>query len=179
MTVNHEQVPAEPEAADAKPVALDHEAPDVVLVLLVDLINRIPGTEASVTLTVGGVLFSGLLISGRSYFEYLQEDVAGDGTDEWRTAFAQFFAEFADIYPEAKPAAVGADEAEESEEADAAAGSDEARSTVYVHMRAVSIHTPGSAGTLNQGLWRGRLSQVDGWSMGSFGPKPPPRSIAR
>jgi len=178
MTTNHDQVPAEPEAADLKPAAVDHEAPDIVLAFLVDLINRIPGTEASVTLTVGGVLFSGLLISGRSYFEYLGEDVAGDGTDEWRTAFAQFFARFADIYPEATPATVGADEAEASDQADDAAGSDEVQ-TVYVHMRAVSVHTPGSEGTLDQGLWRGRLSQVDGWSMGTFGPKPPPRPIAR
>lgn len=154
-----DQQPSEATAeAEVEPSLVEdvHASPDHVLVTLVRLVNNLPSAEIGLTLYVGGSIVSGLLVSGHSYFKLLSALVAGDGTDPSRTAFASIFQRAGEVYPES------------SEEDDEPKFS----RTGFIHLRAASVHTVGSTDTIDQDLWRGRLSRVDGWSMGNFGPKP-------
>lgn len=140
-----------------------YEEPDGILRFLVDIINRSPGLEISVTLHVSGVIVSGLLMSGKSYFEALQAQMisrAGDDPHDLRRVMGEALGSFAEPYAEI------AGRSEEEHEKDTSP-------TVYAHMRAATIHAPGATQSLHQDLWRGRLSHVSGWSLMNFETKPP------
>jgi hypothetical protein len=139
-------------------------APDHVLAGLVATVNRLAGTELGVTLYVGGTIISGVLISGRSYFDQLSEATARAADGE---AFAEVFRHVAAGYLSGEgPAGTEADEPSEANSV----------RTAYLHLRATTVHVPGIAAAIEQGLWRGRLSAVDGWAFGNLVPKPPPAS---
>jgi hypothetical protein len=138
-------------------------APDQLLATLVDIVNSLPGVELGVTLYVRGSIVSGLLISGRSYFGLLRAVLEESGDDDSKPfvdALAEILNEVANIYPR-RPSEESADESPP----------DLARTT-YIHLRAATVHVPGPNPGLEQGLWRGRLSEVSGWSIGNFGHKP-------
>jgi hypothetical protein len=155
--------------AELQPTREANAEPDFVLATLVSVINSLPSMEFGVTLYVGGLIVSGLAVSGHSYFNLLHDKVVGDGTDANRTAFASIFKRAGEVYPQTH-----GDETDDDDEA----GDKKPRpTTTYIHLRAATVHVVGSADTIEQDLWRGRLSQIDGWSMGNFGPKPPLQQV--
>jgi hypothetical protein len=68
----------------------------------------------------------------------------------------------------------------EQAEGDEAAETEEAGADLpeFIHLRAATVHAPGTDAVLPETLWRGRLDHVSGWSVGNLGLKPPPRSRA-
>ncbi len=162
------QTPAE---EDAK--ADGHREPkDPFLAILVKTINESPDWEIGVTLHVNGVIISGLLCSMTSFFEEQAEMIRQLGsveTTEARQGFAEVFdwlAEQAQARPDSEH--TEGDEAAETE-------ATEVDLPGFIHLRAATVHAPGADATLPETLWRGRLDHVSGWSIGNFGPKPPPR----
>jgi hypothetical protein len=43
----------------------------------------------------------------------------------------------------------------------------------FIHLRAATVHAPGTDAVPPETLWRGRLEHVSGWSIGNFGRKLP------
>lgn len=144
-------------------------AKDPLLAVLVKTVDDL-GAEIGVTLHVNGVIISGLMCSMKSFFEEQAEMIrqlgpADDG------GFAKTFDWLAEQIQE-QPSTEGGGEDDEDAEAEAA-GADLPN---FIHLRAASVHAPGTTAVLPETLWRGRLEHVSGWSIGNFGPKPPPRS---
>jgi hypothetical protein len=146
-------------AAQPQRVEEFHAEPDSVLALLVDVINRTGGLEVGVTLHVSGTLVSGSLVSGRAYFDLVHERVVGDGEDEGgvRAALGGVFERFSESYRDRE----GTRDDDEDPPAPF-------RRTVYVHLRDAKVYAPGTEGTIGVDLWRGRLTHLSGWSMGTL-----------
>jgi hypothetical protein len=113
---------------------------------LVDMANR-HGVEMGVTLTIGGSTVTGTLVGGKKYFEKFGEMVASGwpGTDEDRERMRATFAEPAKLYED---------------------GNMERPS--FIHLRDAQIVHPNEFIPSQGMLWRGRLSDVSGFSLGTF-----------
>lgn len=102
-----------------------------------------------VTLTVGGFLVSGTLIGGKEYFEGFGEEFSfglkGGAAEKVKSAFAKNGEMYA---PSATPSS----------------------SPNYIHLKnAHFFHTSGTPVPENRGVWwRGRVSQVSGFSLGAL-----------
>jgi len=107
--------------------------------------------QQDITLTVGGFLISGTLIGVRTYFDDLGDYFASsfdsnEGSEQVRVTFHEIGEQCACISP--------------SEKADAPS---------YIHLKNVRIfntdrkvHPESTAGA----LWRGRISEIQGFSLG-------------
>ncbi|MCK9398040.1 MAG: hypothetical protein M0Q44_20940 [Methylobacter sp.] len=113
------------------------------------------GFEISITLHVGGLLVSGLLASGRQYFEYFGEEFANAISDADAETVESIKSSYvnlgANIYP--------------TKEEDSL--------TVppcYIHLRDAKYFSPnGNPLPTNHGIWwRGRISEVQGFNLGSL-----------
>jgi hypothetical protein len=144
-----------PEAVTT-PTAGPFPAPQVdgFLQSLVDLMNRTP-LEVGITLSVNGLTISGMMISGRRYFEMLGDSVASSLTDQPTIAesLRQYCSMPASLYPAA------------GETADA-----DRPPPFFIHLRDARIfHNSGAPLPTNQGvLWRGKLTDVSGFFIGSM-----------
>lgn len=139
-----------PDSDDAKEKYEDHLWPDWVLEGLVSLVNR-TGTRMSVTLNIGGVTIGGLLCSIEDYFNRLADQldaVAGDQHSQSAgSALASVYRKKAQDF-KADPDAPR-----------------EPRGPHYIHLLdAVELHGPAR---YNHPSWRGRMIEVDGWSIGA------------
>jgi len=126
--------------------SLDH-----TLRLIVDLVNS-SDLEMGITLTGGGFLISGTLISGKSFFDGLADEMATSFEDESpKKAIHDYFARFGEIY------------------ATIAEGR-EHQLPIYIHLKdARHFHNSGKPMPGNRGVyWRGRISQVVGFCMGTL-----------
>lgn len=126
-----------------------HGAPDWFLAALVGIANS--GASFGITLQVGGFLVSGTLVGGVEYFEGFASDFASAFSDpelaeEYRTAFAAGAEHYRNV-PEDKRSNVS-----------------------YVHLKeARFFNTSGKPIPGNRGVWwRGRLSEVSGFVLGSL-----------
>ncbi|HTS97026.1 MAG TPA: hypothetical protein VMI33_10430 [Streptosporangiaceae bacterium] len=148
---------------------------DPFLAVLVKAVNGAPGWEFGVTLHVNGLIISGLLCSMTSFFEEQAELFRQLGSAETAEA-RQGFAEVFDALAEQSQSQPGIEHAN----GDQAVASDAPETDLpsFIHLRAATVHAPGTDAVLPETLWRGRLDHVSGWSIGNFGPKPPPRSRA-
>lgn len=127
---------------------------DYLLQDIVELANI--GVDIGVTLCCGGTLVSGVVISGKKYFESLINDVFEGATVEaaLKEALKQRFSAYLPIYEEAHDLNV------------------ERLPPTFIHLRTTTYHGPGGGSISEQGvLWRGRISQVDGFAIGNFGVK--------
>jgi hypothetical protein len=172
--MNHNDEPQTPAKQDAE-ADRQRLSKDAFLAILVQAVDHKPGWEIGVTLHVNGVIISGLLCSVTSFFEEQAEMIRRLGsaeTAEAREGFARVFDWLAD-QTQTRPGTEQAegDEAAETEEAGAYLPE-------FIHLRAATVHAPGTDAVLPENLWRGRLDHVSGWSVGNLGPKPPPRSRA-
>ncbi|MUO27454.1 MULTISPECIES: gas vesicle accessory protein GvpU [Rhizobium/Agrobacterium group] len=116
------------------------------------------GIEIGVTLTVKGVIVSGMLVGGKKYFEELSKlmKISSQAPNDISDFLGNAWKEYTAIYeqPEGasedwQPAPIG-----------------------YVHLMNARFYAPGQAPLPeNQGvLWRGKLSSVDGFIIGNFSP---------
>lgn len=102
-----------------------------------------------ITLNVGGFLVSGNLIGGKEYFEGFSDEFAGalkglDGADEVKNVLSKN----GDIYTSGEDMSLPS----------------------YVHIKGARFfNTNGNPIPGNRGVWwRGRISEVDGFSLGSL-----------
>lgn len=119
-----------------------------------DLVNR--GIEISITLTVGGAYVTGMLISGKRYFEELgatlvnasrsPDDTAAILGEAWK-GYTAIYEQPADAPEDWQPPPVG-----------------------FVHLRNARYIAPGQQAMPAKGqmLWRGKLSSIDGFSIGTI-----------
>jgi len=173
--VNH--TPGEPKAPAEHGIEADRPRlpRDAFLAILVQAVDHTPGMEIGVTLHVSGVIISGLLCSITSFFEEQAEVIRRLGsveTAEARQGFAELYDWLAD-QTQTRPAIEPAEDGQAAETEEAGADLPD-----FIHLRAATVHAPGTDAVLPETLWRGRLDHVSGWSIGTFGPKPPPRSRA-
>jgi hypothetical protein len=139
---------------------------DSFLALLVKAVNSNPGGEIGITISVNGLIISGLVCSITTYFEEQAELIRRLGSAENELAkLFDWLAEQSQIHADVELA-----EGEDGTGADAAVGT----LPDFIHMRAATVHAPGTNLSLPPVLWRGRLEHVSGWSIGNFSPKPQP-----
>ena len=121
------------------------------IIRLVDL-----GLSMGITLTVGGTVISGQLISGKVYFEKIATLVRGGSTNlggDTLSAIGDSFERYTAIYD--KP-----DDADENWRSSLA---------TYIHLERARHYIPGQHGMPGDGtLWRGRLAEVSGFSLGEY-----------
>lgn len=134
--------------ADGKAVET-HSAQDSLLVVLSLL--ALNGTSIPVTLSVGGMLVCGETISGKEYFQATIDLFHGATNDEsTKDLFEGALRGFMEPYEEPSQLKIG-----------------------YIHLKNVRYHTPSNQegipnGDTPQPMWRGRLSQIDGFHFGRF-----------
>jgi hypothetical protein len=157
----------QPDAAQPKPANADWFLQD-----LVKLTNTTAGAAAfGVTLCVKGIMVSGVIASGRDYFNNFAQNVAAslppDTEEGTRKNFHTYFARYGEIYPardDAEGSAKGANDAGADEDDDAKPLPE------FIHLRNARIFN-GETFTPTQGgiWWRGRISEIDGWILGMLG----------
>ena len=126
---------------------------DYFLQALTNVVNR-TGLEMGVTLTVGGTLVCGTMISGKTYYDGLYSLLSENIDNE---DVLSFFKTLIDI-----PSANYVYDPEDTRPFN----------IVYIHLKDARFvgpdgnYIPDTGGT----LWRGRISQVAGFHFGIFGP---------
>jgi len=112
------------------------------------------GIEMGITLQVSGVLVSGTLISGAKYFDEFAEQFSGGFKEEseLRVSFYKLISSYKNIYEV------------ESQEANNRPAPE------YIHLKNTKFFQPGQKAipTNNGVLWRGRIREVGGFTLGSF-----------
>lgn len=121
------------------------------------------GLEYDVVLTLAGLVVSGTLIGARAHAAQVADLVQGEDPDEtFRGALAGRFRQRAeDLRDWGAGRKLGALDPEGPEGEDL----EPMPSVAYVHLRDVTV-LPGSGGATHLDLWRGRLADVAGWSLG-------------
>ena len=121
------------------------------------------GLEYDVVLTLAGLVVSGTLIGARAHAAQVADLVQGEDPDEtFRGALAGRFRQRAeDLRDGGAGSKLGALDPEGPEGEDL----EPMPSVAYVHLRDVTV-LPGSGGATHLDLWRGRLADVAGWSLG-------------
>jgi hypothetical protein len=129
---------------------------DWFLAWLISLANGY-GLEQGITLSVGGASVTGLLISGRDYFteigSVIEQGNFHGAAETLRPVLALAYSQWSQVYPK-----IDTGHAEPIE-----------RST-YIHLRRARIVTSdGKEMPPAGGLWRGKLSAVEGFMLGELG----------
>jgi hypothetical protein len=138
---------------------LDWNEPDDVLATYVETVNQAqePVPEGlAVTLTVRGVVIAGELIPNWQWFDEVAQLPGGQDSNYFELASA--LKEHARVASEALEAQSAGDEL-----------TDEQRTalgirTAYIHLRNARVLAPGASAQRTH-HWRGRLSDVSGWSI--------------
>lgn len=130
---------------------LDPGEPDWYLQYLVRLVND-ADAEFPLTLYAGGLVISGVLASGRRYFESLELQFAElferGGADDPGAVSAQLVTAGKQIYADRDHAARKAP-------------------PHYIHLRDARVFSAGHKPMPQEGTWwRGRIAEVDGFSFG-------------
>jgi hypothetical protein len=117
---------------------------------LVDFANKY-NMAIGITLNVGGFLISGLLISGKEYFQGFASDFAsGVKEKELAETVKELFSKYGDIYKEQEGIEIPL--------------------PIYIHLKeARFFNTAGGPIPGNRAVWwRGRISQVQGFILGNL-----------
>ncbi|NNC10335.1 hypothetical protein HII28_00350 [Planctomonas sp. JC2975] len=142
------EIESEPDAADIEMMPIG--AYDLYLSALISWVVGIDDEHeegtASVTLTVPGAVVSGQIISRGA----------------WRKAVAAQVGSFNE------PAGKGLDELFGTFEEEIPKGPEARNERLHIHLGDVSLWQDGSNEPLRFKTWRGRLTQVSGWSIGSI-----------
>jgi hypothetical protein len=115
------------------------------------------GVQTGLTLQIGGILVSGLVINGQQYFEEFATSYgSGFANDpEIGTGLAQLISTNVRVYQ--KPAA-----------------NSELPPPNYIHLRQARFYVPGQRPIPHGSavLWRGRISEVAGFTLGMLEDQP-------
>lgn len=171
MTEEHREATGpgqdEPDEEEAVRAAKAKMPPfDPSLEALVMYINLLDKSEVGVTVHVKGAVISGLLISGRSFWNLIVKglEATAEMSEGPKSSGAQLFADFFRI---------NLDRFEKIRDEYQANDTLPPR-PVHIHLRQASTYLSGGEPALIQPTWRGRISEVDGWSFGNFGESIPP-----
>lgn len=150
--MNEEQTTNQPEAS----TTIQPTSNDWTLELILSTLHAITydGSTFSfdITLHVQGAILCGKVITAKEYFEKLKED--------WKEGLIRFYGEDSDFINDIADVVSNKRTFEEN-------FSNEPPTTFdYIHLENVIMVTPN--GSLNTPLWRGKLSSVDGYSIGGF-----------
>jgi hypothetical protein len=127
---------------------------DFFLETLVELVND-GGLSFSITLVVGGFLISGMLIPGDEYYETIGREfgqAAAKGDEGTAKKIQESFSSLGQHYKD------------DRENPDA-----ERQSPSYIHLKDCKLGSVSSQSNFGS-IWRGRISEVSGFFMGSFTP---------
>jgi hypothetical protein len=102
----------------------------------------------SLTVNVGGILYSGVTIGRDRWFDMIAEQAAG-----WSAAAGQVVGQIRDGM-------------QRRSSADADAGKDIVYG--YLHMRDVAVISGGTTVGPLKSLWRVRISEISAWMLGSY-----------
>lgn len=132
-------------------LALDGQSVDWYLQRLISIVNT-TSVRFGITLFVEGAIVSGLLVSGKDYFETFAGEFAGSypGDDEAKETIRRSFASYADIYTSDESADLPPPQ--------------------FIHLIESRCFSPGGQPLPgNRGvLWRGKINSVSGFSLGSL-----------
>ena len=133
---------------DAEPQHAGSDRPDHLLRLLSRLASQ-AGLEMALRLFTSAGVISGTLVGGASYFREIVATIVPEGAtdDAPRDVIAGLFTQVGDGYQNTNR--------------------DEEPTVAYIHMKDCWLYSPGQ-GPLEVGLWRGRLSSIDGWALGKY-----------
>jgi hypothetical protein len=134
--------------------AATHLAPDELFERLVHLTNT-TDLEIGVTLHVNGLVITGKLISGATYWSSSARDLRerSVGSRDLVDAMAQSMEKLAVEYRDTL-----------AEEADSHP------MTAFVHLKDARTVTPKGGIPRSGAFWRGRLASIDGFTLGELGP---------
>lgn len=133
-------------SADTKPPA---PPADWFLMSLVAAANT-TGLEVPVTLHVGGLLVTGTVASGATYFKETAALVERAGNSEFTKSIAEAIESNAGIYTDP-------DEG------------DDLNTPTFIHLKGARFHDASGNRFPPTGVWwRGRLSEVSGFHLGSY-----------
>ncbi|EHK86366.1 hypothetical protein [Rhodococcus pyridinivorans] len=135
----------EQEKATELPPLLDQ---DPALESLVSVINQGPA-QVGVTLYASGNIISGMLVGPEVYFKRLSELLRNSG--DGGVAMAQWSDFWAD-----------ATRYEDNDDDDVLP------TPAHIHLLDAKAYTPGLGNAITHKTWRGRLSEITGWSLGSL-----------
>lgn len=145
-------------SSDERPTFVDQPPADFVLQAVVGLANDV-GVGMGVTLCVGGVIVSGEIVPGKTYFEGIAKEALQASGPADQTAIRQSISDYLGnfgklLYDPDK------DEENATESAKPLPS--------YIHLKNTRFfHNSGKPMPHNKGLWwRGRLTAVDGFSFG-------------
>jgi hypothetical protein len=128
------------------------------LQLLVEDANDF-GMEVPITLFVSGAVVTGILTSGRVYFEQFADKFAAGWPAEGRAEIRASMATPGEVYPLLLPGEK----------------SPRKRPAQFIHLRdAQLVSSPRNLPSSGM-LWRGRLTEVGGYSLGKLMPEGPAR----
>ncbi|WP_295550918.1 hypothetical protein [uncultured Stenotrophomonas sp.] len=112
------------------------------------------GVSVDVSLTVNGIIVCGQIASGREYFESVMSDFdRALESEDLKLAMWPLFESYRDRYlPENR-----------TDDFD----------VTYIHLKDATFHSPSGAvgipnGNAPKKMWRGKLSQVSGFTLGRF-----------
>jgi hypothetical protein len=159
---------------------------DRALEAVVEAINAMTELHVDgpgVVLTVGGLVISGTVIPDWQWFDEVEHQAraafvvhTGGSIDDEHGGWARLFGGVAESLVQARDERQAAREAAEHLSARyrrCLAQDDRAE---YIHLRDARVIAPGVGSQPVAGMhWRGRLSEVSGWSFGHFGAEPPTR----
>lgn len=127
---------------------------DRILTDIVELVTI--GVEVGMTLSVGGLLASGVVISAKTYLVESAAKVRSSVPSNVGEMIAGYFER--QVAAHEKPANVPANY--------------RAPPPKYTHMRSPTFIAPnGATSTVTDSLWRWKLSEVDGFSLSQISPK--------
>ena len=146
---------------DERKRTIDNQNIDWLLQDLVDMANTF-GIYFSITLTIKGFLISGILISGRRYFEYFAETFSSAVPKEYpeiSETIKKKFLDIAEVYPNFT-----------EESLEVLKEEDKPENIRFFHLKDAKILFPGQSWIPSkEGIyWRGRLDSVDGFKLGTI-----------
>jgi hypothetical protein len=149
MAEEQQQQEIEQQEEPVNPAMAKRPGVDWYLQNLVIMANT-KGVEMGITVILGGTVVTGLLISGKTYFEAFGALFANawNSDEDGKKAIQDAMSEPAKMYGPDKGDPAGPS---------------------FIHLKDAFVRTP-SGSLVNQGaLWRGRLSEVSGFMLGSIG----------
>lgn len=149
------------------------QEPDIILSYLVSSLVNMAGAPVGITLMVKGMVLTGTLISEREYLEELSDllqaqirrSLVGATEEERRAAAAAF--DLTDFVEDAYPDFDGDDEDDDEDESFPGPGY---APLFHLHLKDPVVVSPQPAVGFTDGLFsvmRIRLSNIDGWMLGS------------
>ena len=120
---------------------------DSVLIDFVTWANR--GIKMGLTLSIKGVIYSGQLISGASWCDAMIKHSEASGSHE------ETIKALVEYYTSLKEGYYGSTEVD--------------RDLIgYIHLESLSIYKGGSTETLPNSVWRFKISEIDGFTVGQW-----------